>query len=426
MDYLRVSSLAGGVLVAFLTVSAWAAPEFTRLDIAVAPEPIAVAAHDFDVDGDLDLAVVNATAPAGLTILLNDGHAHFTISVHYPLPAGMTEPTDVVGADFDGDGDIDLAETVAYAGGTNFSVVRLFTNSGGVFAQTQVQVGYGPNCIVTGDINGDARPDLATANYLANGWTMLFNNGIGGFTASTRIIQPNPRAINLGDIDGDGDLDVVLTWLHGMVVGFNSGAGLFPTGDLYNFGLRPDSIAFVDFDRDGDLDLAITDYVDETLYIFGNNGAGAFSISTSYTVQIGPTDVRAVDLNSDNAPDLLMVSTNTDQVEVRMNDGSGGYHQTLLYSVGAVPVEVVAADFNADGLLDIVTANSAGGTITVLASGGGCVADLNHDSVLDFFDVAAFLAAFSNHDPSVDFTHDGVFDFFDVAAYLGLFSAGCS
>lgn len=45
--------------------------------------------------------------------------------------------------------------------------------------------------------------------------------------------------------------------------------------------------------------------------------------------------------------------------------------------------------------------------------------------VLDFFDVSAYLAAFSSHLPSADLNHDQTWDFFDVAAFLAYFSAGC-
>jgi len=59
--------------------------------------------------------------------------------------------------------------------------------------------------------------------------------------------------------------------------------------------------------------------------------------------------------------------------------------------------------------------------------GGGdeCVADLTGDGNLDFFDVSAFLGAFSNQEPPADFTGDGNFDFFDVSAFLNAFNAGC-
>jgi hypothetical protein len=56
---------------------------------------------------------------------------------------------------------------------------------------------------------------------------------------------------------------------------------------------------------------------------------------------------------------------------------------------------------------------------------GSCSADLNEDGLLNFFDVSAFLSAFSVGDPSADFTGDGAFNFFDVSAFLQAFSDGC-
>ncbi|MFG0247000.1 MAG: GC-type dockerin domain-anchored protein [Phycisphaerales bacterium JB052] len=44
---------------------------------------------------------------------------------------------------------------------------------------------------------------------------------------------------------------------------------------------------------------------------------------------------------------------------------------------------------------------------------------------LNFFDVSAFLAAFSNADPVADFNGDGMYNFFDISAFLTVFSAGC-
>ena len=54
-----------------------------------------------------------------------------------------------------------------------------------------------------------------------------------------------------------------------------------------------------------------------------------------------------------------------------------------------------------------------------------CPADLNNDGVLNFFDVSAFLTAYSSGDPIADFTGDGIFNFFDVSAFLSAYSAGC-
>lgn len=53
-------------------------------------------------------------------------------------------------------------------------------------------------------------------------------------------------------------------------------------------------------------------------------------------------------------------------------------------------------------------------------------ADLAEEfGVLDFFDVSAFMSAFSASDPDADLNNDGVFNFFDVSSFLGAFGAGC-
>jgi hypothetical protein len=54
-----------------------------------------------------------------------------------------------------------------------------------------------------------------------------------------------------------------------------------------------------------------------------------------------------------------------------------------------------------------------------------CLADMTGDGNLNFFDVSAFLTAFSNQDVSADFTNDGAFNFFDVSAYLSAYANGC-
>ncbi|MGV6813735.1 MAG: S8 family serine peptidase [Phycisphaerales bacterium] len=44
---------------------------------------------------------------------------------------------------------------------------------------------------------------------------------------------------------------------------------------------------------------------------------------------------------------------------------------------------------------------------------------------LNFFDVSAFLAAFSSSSPDADLNGDGAFNFFDISQYLSTFNAGC-
>jgi hypothetical protein len=64
-------------------------------------------------------------------------------------------------------------------------------------------------------------------------------------------------------------------------------------------------------------------------------------------------------------------------------------------------------------------------TLVANAEAADCAADFNSDGLLDFFDVSAFLAAFSAAAPSADLNNDSMHDFFDVQLFLAAFSAGC-
>jgi hypothetical protein len=62
-------------------------------------------------------------------------------------------------------------------------------------------------------------------------------------------------------------------------------------------------------------------------------------------------------------------------VNVLLSDGSGSVPDGTLgarttYAVGAVPQGVVAADLNGDGKMDLATANSTGGTVSILLGNG--------------------------------------------------------
>lgn len=54
-----------------------------------------------------------------------------------------------------------------------------------------------------------------------------------------------------------------------------------------------------------------------------------------------------------------------------------------------------------------------------------CIADVNGDGVLSFFDISAFVTLYNDGDAAVDFTDDGQLNFFDVSAFLAAYNAGC-
>ena len=87
--------------------------------------------------------------------------------------------------------------------------------------------------------------------------------------------------------------------------------------------------------------------------------------------------------------------------------------------------------FGEDEQGELYVMSQAGGVYRIVnpdnpdGCGSDCQPDITGDGTLDFFDVSAFLAAFTNEDPIADFTDDGSFDFFDISAFLNAFSEGC-
>ncbi|MFY7998386.1 MAG: FG-GAP repeat domain-containing protein, partial [Candidatus Kapaibacteriota bacterium] len=163
---------------------------------------------DFNADGNLDLASVSGF-DGTLRVMLGNGAGGFAAPVS--VAGGVTNPgSSVRAADFDSDGDIDLA-VLSNAAASN---IRIFDNNGtGTFIAVQTLTVAAANSFDVGDIDGDVNntPDI----IVANATTMQVLRNTGGVFA---IVQTLPlpislsanAKINLGDMDGDGDLDAVM------------------------------------------------------------------------------------------------------------------------------------------------------------------------------------------------------------------------
>ena len=114
---------------------------------------------------------------------------------------------------------------------------------------------------------------------------------------------------------------------------------------------------------------------------------------------------------------------------------SGGPYEITWYTIDAGGTSLSSGgSFDLSGTVGQPDASNAlvGGSFSLTGgfwagvdSAAPCPGDLTGDGILNFFDVSAFLSAFSSMNPIADFTNDGIFNFFDVSAFLSAFSAGC-
>lgn len=174
------------------------------------------AVADLDGDGGADIAATEAAAGAddAVRIYLGDGAGGFVEDGSYPVGEF---PGEVVAADLDNDGAVDLA-VVAGAGFSAGSIaVLLGDGTGGFQAPPRVAVPYGLSELLAADFDRDGALDLAAGDYSLLVLPVYLGDGAGGFTVGP-ILDQGGEGISSGDYDGDGDAD-----LAGLVIFANDG-----------------------------------------------------------------------------------------------------------------------------------------------------------------------------------------------------------
>ena len=242
----------------------------------VGANPISIVTAHFNGDPYADLAVVNRGSN-NVTVLVNDGTAHFISAPYSPVAVG-NDPSSIAVADFNNDGMPDLA----IANGLDNTVTVLLANASGgftPFASSPFPTGANPDFVVSADFNGDGNPDIAIANLTGNTITVLLGDGLGGFSpasGSPVTAGPGPVFIAVADFNGDGfpDMAVANSGKNTVAVMLGSGTGTFKgsAGSPFAVGINPypSAIGVGDFNSDGKLDLAVTDLGDADVSVLLN------------------------------------------------------------------------------------------------------------------------------------------------------------
>jgi FG-GAP-like repeat len=289
---------------------------------------------------------------------------------------------------------------------------------------------YG-NAVVTGNIDDDDEwgEEMLTAKFAPDG-TLLW---------SARH---------------DATVDTFFNETIGRVILAVESGDIYVAGGVYTGSATGNDFIVVKYDADGnelwssvqsglgaDRAETITFLDDGTLVVSGSGGSGVtLHAFTPDGVHLWQSSVQAA-VNSANPAGHITLGT----------DG-------MLYLLGQAGTDLAVFQVSASGELLSTTeidsgfssdwpaaiAAAPGGVLQVLGSyepvivqrrdfslfklstgESACLADFVVDGELNFFDVSAFLQAFSNQQPSADLNSDSVWNFFDVQLFLELFAAGC-
>jgi hypothetical protein len=323
------------------------------------PEPVtgvstsvhALASGDLNGDGKPDLVVGHAGS-ARISVLLNDGGA-FGAPSHYNATATGFDVVGLAVADFDGDGDADVA-----AGTLSMNdSLQLFDNDGegdlsaGASSFTPCTGNPLRRGIVAADLDRDGALDIATPC----GYYMLRDGD-----AWDQVVIPSTDSLVGGDVNGDGWVDLVSP---GGAVLANQRDGSFVATRTAG-SERFSGIALADLDGDGDQDIVTGNTTRKAIEILWNSD-GVFEPPVHVAIDGSPWAVAAGDLNGDALPDLVASVFSAPGfpyavVRVLTNEGDRfSEYQTL--DSDAYNAELVLTDVDGDGTLDIVSGNQGGG-----------------------------------------------------------------
>ncbi len=355
-------------------------------------DPTAMTSADFNGDGLQDIAISNYeyAAPGGGTdgmsgfvVLLGMGGNRFTEPSH--ITVSSQGCWDIVAHDFDLDGDPDIAVSIANAfwEGTG---VRIYLNDGsGQFPEFRsAAVANGASGLAAGDFDGDGSPDLAVASFQSfeeqGIVSILFGDGTGSLSALTPYsVAARPWKLESADMDGDGDTDLVVAHeLHAVTVLENTGAGLFQSQEYSGFfplqgGQAYAALALADGDQDGDLDVYYTNTrtgqpgLIQRYIVHLQNDGGILSRGTDIPAP-SACDLISTDWNGDGWADFATVlhsGRDGDGPQIILSDGNGGYHEAAPVAAGQGTFAVLAVDIDGDTDPDLLTADRYSMALTV-------------------------------------------------------------
>ena len=345
----------------------------------------ALAAADLNADGNLDLVVPTGGSSAGISVLRGNADGTFANPVVYASNLLSIYSASIAIADFNGDGKLDVALTNS-VGPTN-AVAIVLGNGDGTFQNPPLlhSAGLLPAAVVTLDVNGDGKPDLAVVggygvlSYFS--LTTLVNRGDGTFpNPVTFPILQFPYSAVTGDFNGDGNVDIAttsFTQTGGISVILGKGDGTFQSHLDSPTGQSPTAIVAGDFNGDGKVDLVVADSspTSALLSTLIGNGDGTFQYNIFQTATGIIRSLAVGDFNGDGKLDIAAIIDGTNAVSIFLGHGDGNFAAPVQYPTGPMLLsppyhKALVGDFNRDGKLDLAAATD-NGIVVLLGNGNG-------------------------------------------------------
>ncbi|MBL7698254.1 MAG: VCBS repeat-containing protein, partial [Chitinophagaceae bacterium] len=275
-------------------------------------------------------------------------------------------------ADFDGDGRLDIF-TVNNQGNVDERSVSVWQNlsSAGKILLGDPQTfiaSNNPMSAIAADINGDGKPELVVANQTSYTVGVYKNTSSGGaISLEAPVTFPMGPAIQLasGDIDGDGRIDLVTANFYNEFSVMRNTSGVdnisFDPQFYVTFAGYQKRIALNDLNKDGRPEIIVTNSTEDIVNIYPNAsvpGAIILGEPVTYLIGDGPYHGLVVaDIDGNGWMDIIAANTNSNAISVLKNV-SGKLNEFAPFTefpLAKKPMDMNATDLDGDGKLDFVT-----------------------------------------------------------------------
>jgi len=335
---------------------------------------------DLDNDGDQDLLVASlgitnqGLPPENHVIFLNNGSfGGFSVDPQWFSPLGNAFSG--TGGDVDGDGDIDLVFGQGDWLTGHLQKARLFTNNQGVFdtiPSWESDSSYYADEVVFADVDMDGDLDLALGNErpVGNVAIAIFynNNGILETTPSWHTLQvTGGRQMAFGDMDKDGYLELAVASPTQKFYLFDNNNGILDTIPSWvsSVGNEPSTVAWADVDADGDLDLAAGSWFFSAGIFENTDGAFADTFAWKKGVGSGTQQIAWADYDNDYLVDTVKTFTGDGNRKLYYLGRQPIHQITSIEINGSIaPLDQYCYDLT-DGWISFASPPPSGYTVTV-------------------------------------------------------------